>query len=79
MLSLTRGRHRAYGPPAVSFSCLDTEGGKTSLKRETRPKYRESTLKRKAKDFFEIDRERRASRSSENGACGEQKSYFNNV
>jgi len=24
--SLTRNHHRAYGPPAVSFSCLDIEG-----------------------------------------------------
>lgn len=32
--SLTRSHHRGYGPPAVSFSCLDTDG-ETSLREAT--------------------------------------------
>lgn len=59
--SLTRSHHRAYGPPAVSFSCLDIE----RAWEEPRPKHRECSLERRGKDFFEINRERRTPRSRE--------------
>lgn len=48
--SLTRSHHRAYGPPAVSFSCLDI-GGETSL-REAVSETPGISLKRRGQGFF---------------------------
>lgn len=66
--SLTRTHHRAYSPPAVSFSCLDTDV-ETSLKEGNVRNARNLFKTEGPEIFFEIDRERRSPRSGQSGAC----------
>lgn len=73
--SLTRSHHRAYGPPAASFSCLDIDG-ETSLRGATSetPRMRFRT---KGQVFFQINRERRMPRSREEKTEDAEKKYNN--